>query len=347
MALDVYKEWLGIPEGERPPDHYQLLRLVRFEDDPQKIQAHYRKLNTHVRKYASGQYLVQSQDLMNELAKCMLCLTDPDRKRAYDESLGRVFEEPADGFRSVPIEEVLRREGTLTSAQVKEAQSFAELRGLTLRDAVVQMKLADPDTAARALAVSLRLPYVDLNVTTPDITILDQLPRKVARRYSIVPLFVDDGMVLVAGIDEPPHELLEELQLRYEMPAKAVIATPLAINQALAKYFVARDDDSSAPTKSGDGKKGGNAKKKAPKPEKKAKEAAPAKRMSQLTQGDADQKRMMGYLIMIWAAIGSVLLDNYLIQPFLFPNYTFLVFFMTSLIAVPASIFYVLKIYWK
>ena len=28
--IDVYKEWLGIPEGDRPPDHYQLLRLVQF-----------------------------------------------------------------------------------------------------------------------------------------------------------------------------------------------------------------------------------------------------------------------------------------------------------------------------
>ena len=33
MALDVYKEWLGIPQGDRPPDHYALLRVVKFEDD--------------------------------------------------------------------------------------------------------------------------------------------------------------------------------------------------------------------------------------------------------------------------------------------------------------------------
>nr|AUN35812.1 type IV fimbrial assembly protein PilB [uncultured bacterium] len=345
MALDVYKDWLGIPEGDRPPDHYQLLRLVRFEDDTQKVQAHYRKLNAHVRKYASGQYSIQSQELLNELAKVMLCLTDPDRKRTYDESLGREFEEPADGFRTVPIEEVMRKDGTLTSAQVKEVLSFAELRGLSFRDAVVQMKLVDPDTAARALAVSLRSPYVDLNETVPDVTVLETLPRKVARRYSIIPLFVDDGMVLVACIDEPPHELLEELQLRYEMPAKAVIATPLAINQALAKYFVARDDDSAAPTKSGDPKKKD---KKAPaKTEKKSKEETPSKRMAQSSSGDADQRKMMGYLIMIWAAIGSVLFDNYVIKPFFFPNYSLFIFFLTSPIVVPLSILYVLKIHWK
>ena len=56
MAIDVYKEWLGIPEGPRPPDHYQLLRLVQFEDNVDKVRKNYKKLNGHVRKYATGQY---------------------------------------------------------------------------------------------------------------------------------------------------------------------------------------------------------------------------------------------------------------------------------------------------
>ena len=81
MLMDVYKEWLGIPEGPRPPDHYSLLRLVKFEDDETRIRKNYTKLNGHVRKYATGQYSVQSQDLLNELAKAMLCLTDKQRKR--------------------------------------------------------------------------------------------------------------------------------------------------------------------------------------------------------------------------------------------------------------------------
>ena len=47
MALDVYKDWLGIPDGPRPPGHYELLRVVQFEDDAEKIRSHYRKLNAH------------------------------------------------------------------------------------------------------------------------------------------------------------------------------------------------------------------------------------------------------------------------------------------------------------
>ena len=86
--LDVYRDWLGITETVRPLNHYQLLRLEMFEDTADKIRAHYRKMNEHVRKYATGEFSEQSQSLLNQLAKAMLCLTDTQRKREYDASLG-------------------------------------------------------------------------------------------------------------------------------------------------------------------------------------------------------------------------------------------------------------------
>ena len=151
-TLDVYKSWLGIPDGPRPPGHYELLRLVEFEDDPEKIRANYKKLNAHVRKYASGQFSLRSQELLNELAKAMLCLTDPERKREYDESRGRVAKEtgPTTGRRT--LGKLLVDRKVITPAQLKEAESFAEARGLSMRDAVVQMKYCDPTVAAQALA---------------------------------------------------------------------------------------------------------------------------------------------------------------------------------------------------
>ena len=117
MALDVYKDWLGIPDGPRPPDHYTLLRLVQFEDNIEKIRGNYRKLNGHVRKYASGQYSVPSQELLNELAKAMLCLTDPERKREYDESQGREFAEELTRTGTRLTENVLVEQGVITNAK--------------------------------------------------------------------------------------------------------------------------------------------------------------------------------------------------------------------------------------
>ncbi len=89
QQLDVYRDWLGITDADRPLNYYQLLRLKKFEDDIERIRSNYRKLNAQTRKYAAGQYGEQSQQLLNELARAMLCLTDATRKAEYDASLGR------------------------------------------------------------------------------------------------------------------------------------------------------------------------------------------------------------------------------------------------------------------
>ena len=235
--IDVYKAWLGIPEGDRPPDHYTLLRLVMFEDDPDKVRNNYRKLNGHIRKFATGQYLKQSQDLLNELAKAMLSLTDPDSKREYDASLGR---EPADAVVTDEAKTTLQyliNKGILKRSQVAEIEHFADVRGLSHRDAVIQMKLAEPVDATQGLATELRMPYVDLDDTHPEDDVLDGLPRNVVKRHSCLPLFEDGGRLLVACANEPHPDLEDEIRMRYGMPMRGVLAMPRQINQAIAKHY--------------------------------------------------------------------------------------------------------------
>ncbi|MBI3865762.1 MAG: general secretion pathway protein GspE [Planctomycetia bacterium] len=235
--MDVYKEWLGIPDGPRPPDHYQLLRLKQFDDSVERIRANYKKLNGHVRKYATGQYLEESQALLNELAKAMLCLTDLERKREYDQSQGREFEEEAAGPRT--MDAILIQQKHISSDQAKEAREHAERAGLDLRDAFVQLKMVEPDVAAQALAQELGLPYVDLADTLPDDDVLDQVPRAAVKQHSILPLFIDQGVLLIACVNHIDHELEEELRLRFNMPVRSVLAAPQAINQAIGKYYSA------------------------------------------------------------------------------------------------------------
>ena len=260
--MDFYKQWLGIPDGPRPPDHYELLRCQRFEDDLEKIRAHYKKLNTHVRKYATGQYSVPSQEMLNELAKAMLCLTDPERKREYDEGKGRDFAPVKDAFGRMPLLEVLVARSTISKSQKKEIEEFADKRGLSHRDAVVQMKLAPPDKAAQALAQQLGYSYVDLEDMLPEDSILDRVPRNLVKKHSFLPLFIDDDRLLVASVDELDHELEEELRMRYDVTPRAVIAQPRAIEQAISKYYApgARDESIAQASVKPKGKAGSKAK---------------------------------------------------------------------------------------
>ena len=305
--IDVYKDWQGIPEGTRPPDHYTLLRLLQFEDDTEKIRANYRKLNGHVRKYSSGQYVLRSQELLNEMAKAMLCLTDPDGKRDYDRSLGR---EPlvTDEEEPQTVLEYLIGKNLIKRSQVSEIEYFAEARGLNHRDAVIQMKLVEPVDATRALAVELRLPFVDLEDMLPEDSVLDMIPRRVVKKHSCLPLFEDRGLMLVACVDEPSPALEDEIRIRCGHPIRAVLAVPRAVNQAIAKYYApGMRDESSTPEmqveeqSSSKGSKAATAKAEKPKRSTQSKSAP-------LSADDRKQRTQLSLIGICWATIGTVAL---------------------------------------
>jgi hypothetical protein len=117
-----------------------LLRLKTFEDDVAKVRSNYRKMNAHVRTYGTGEFQTQSQQLLNELAKAMLCLTDARRKEEYDATLGRTT--AAGGRKS--LEQILLSRKIVDSAQLSKARNYASTVGVEVRDALVQQKRSSP-----------------------------------------------------------------------------------------------------------------------------------------------------------------------------------------------------------
>jgi len=305
VAIDVYKEWLGIPEGPRPPDHYQLLRLVQFEDEIEKIRKNYKKLNAHVRKYASGQYSIPSQDLMNELAKAMLCLTDEESKQEYDRSLGRVIDDRDESGRR-PMTSYLLDEGLISADQAREAKTHADRTGLTVRDALVQLKMVDAETAAKAYASELGLAYVDLNDLTPENAAMDQLPKNVVRRHNCLPLFIEPNAVVVACVDEPDAELEDEIRLRFGQPIRPVIASGKSINQAIATHYAEGMRKEPTVVKAANAKKTTTT-------GTKTKEPKPVVALAELTDDQKYQRRQLGMIFMCWSVIICILLDSFLL----------------------------------
>jgi Type II secretion system (T2SS), protein E, N-terminal domain len=359
--MDFYKEWLGIPEGPRPPDHYELLRLKQFDDDTAKVRANYKKLNTHVRKYATGQYSVQSQELLNEIAKAMLCLTDPERKRDYDESLGRVFETVKDDYGRQPLLDILVKQGKLTREQSREAQDFAGKRGLSDRDAVVQMKLVEPDVAAQALALHHGISYVDLDDMIPEDDVLDATPRSLVKKQSIIPLFVDDDRLLVACVDMPEHEVEDEMRLRYGVPMRPVLATPRAISQAIAKYYAPGMRDEAQPyanaaaaapppVKGGKPAKAATAGDLGKTTKKPAAKSVTRQSFETLSEDEKAKRKQIGLIAMSWSIlIPCIPLLLYGVWPQAINNLPGIVFKLPwlAILAAPATVFYVTQKYWK
>ena len=228
--VDVYRDWLGIKEPDRPLSYYQLLRLSRFEDDAAKIREHYRKMNAHVRKYSTGQYAKQSQTLLNELARAMLCLTDARRKTEYDASQGRTSSAESG---TASLEQLLLGRKVVTTADLDKARTFASAVGFEVRDALMQQKLASAEVVMQAYADSVGLPFIQLSETPLSDDLIAKLPATLARLHSCVPVMIDEGQLLVASPNLLSPQVEEELRLRLDMPVRSLICTPSEINDVI------------------------------------------------------------------------------------------------------------------
>jgi hypothetical protein len=85
--FNPYHRWLGISPKDLPPNHYRLLGLDLFEDDPEAIRDAVERQMGHVRRYQLGKHLAMSQKILNELALAKACLSNPEKKVAYDVTL--------------------------------------------------------------------------------------------------------------------------------------------------------------------------------------------------------------------------------------------------------------------
>lgn len=330
QTLDVYRDWLKISEAARPLNHYQLLRLKVFEDNTAKVREHYRAMNAHVRKYAAGEFATQSQELLNELARAMLCLTDASRKGEYDASLGR---KDGRAGKARSFEQILLASKVVDQPALDKARNFARAINVEVRDALVQQRLAKADAVLPAYAESIGLPYLDLTDIPLDPNLISRVPPMMARQHSCIPVMVDGNQVLMASPNLLDPNVEEELRLRFGMPVRLVLCTPANISDAITKY-VPKDASvvETAPLAPASPQQPGAAQQAAP-----AAAPAKAKRVGPLSDAEKKERRdyaLVGFNITVMVLMG--VLWQYLGRGF----------FSSALIALPLAAA-VAGIVWK
>lgn len=86
-SFDPYYVWLAIPSKDQPPNHYRLLAVELFEDNPAVIEGAADQRMAHLRTYQLGKHAAASQKLLNEVGAAKVCLLNPAKKAAYDQRL--------------------------------------------------------------------------------------------------------------------------------------------------------------------------------------------------------------------------------------------------------------------
>lgn len=85
--LDGLQCWLGIPRDDQPPNHYRLLGIPLFEDDPLVLEAATAGRAASVRPFIDGPYAEKANAILSQISAAAKCLRNPKRKLAYDQRL--------------------------------------------------------------------------------------------------------------------------------------------------------------------------------------------------------------------------------------------------------------------
>ena len=87
MGQDKLRGWLNLPDGPWPPDHYALIGLKRGDGTAEQIEVRVLERLERLRRYQLP-HPDEATEGMNLLARALDTLTDPEARRAYDNTLG-------------------------------------------------------------------------------------------------------------------------------------------------------------------------------------------------------------------------------------------------------------------
>ncbi|MCE9607200.1 MAG: hypothetical protein K8U03_20125 [Planctomycetia bacterium] len=223
------------PENKRPKTHYELLGLNALEPDLAVVRKSFNKRVDQVRiKIAEEPKSPRWPQMLTDMTKAMLVLSDVRRKNDYDQSLGG---KAGRDVRLVQLHKLIRARKVLDDEPLEKARKLADTLNLDLHEAIINQKLAPHDVVMPLYAESLGMPFVDLASMTFDESLIPTVPAIMARQNTLVPVVVDDGQVIIASPKPLKPEMEEQLRLRFGAQIRQIICTKAAVDLAISRYY--------------------------------------------------------------------------------------------------------------
>jgi len=130
--------------------------------------------------------------------------------------------------------------GFITPDKVAEMRPEAQSAGVGLVDLMLANKVIRPADVTQAKAAHFGAEVVNLNeVKIPD-EVIAAVPRHIARKYRVVPVFKHDGSLTVAIADPSDLDTIDSLQHLLQMDISLQVASDPDIENALGKYYAER-----------------------------------------------------------------------------------------------------------
>ncbi|HMJ91323.1 MAG TPA: hypothetical protein VK530_15990, partial [Candidatus Acidoferrum sp.] len=132
--------------------------------------------------------------------------------------------------------------GYVTHEQVASVQADAAATGEGVIDLLITRKVIPAMAVTQAKATYFNAEVVTLSETRLADEVLASIPRHVAKRYRVVPVYRHDGAIGVALSDPSDLDTIDALHHLLRLEIEPKVASDEEIDAALNKYYGASDD---------------------------------------------------------------------------------------------------------
>ena len=134
--------------------------------------------------------------------------------------------------------------GLVTEDQLSPIREEADSTGEGVVDTLIAKRLLTSANVAQAKAAQFGVEFVNLSEMRLTDEAIGAIPRHIAKKYNVVPLFRHDNAVTVALADPSDLETLDSLRMLLNLDIEPRVAAPDDIESAIGKYYGSRGDDS-------------------------------------------------------------------------------------------------------
>ena len=140
------------------------------------------------------------------------------------------------------IVEILRDVGLVSHEDILKAKEVSKAEQIGLVDALIKMGRITQNDVAKALASQFGMDTINLaEYRVPD-DVLALVPKHVARRYKIIPIYKHENTLTVAISDPLDVDTVDSLRYILRMNVEPVVAAKNDIENSITRYYGSADD---------------------------------------------------------------------------------------------------------
>src|SRR6059036_3341438 len=140
------------------------------------------------------------------------------------------------------IVDILKDVGLVSLEDVQKAKELTKHGGVGLVDALIKGGRITQMDVTKALASQFNMDTINLAEYRGPDEVIALVPRHIARRYKIVPLYKHDNTLTVAIHDPLDVDTVDSLRYILKVNVEPVVASKADIEASLTRYYGSSDD---------------------------------------------------------------------------------------------------------